>query len=369
MAMPEVLDLCVQLDSLAQDAYQRMAEACPDAEVAHTFELMAKDAHTHVRWWQDLREAWDKGLIPDIVSDSEDLVMNLRGMAEEFSTSLPESYEGKSTRRMLETAARIELCMLDPVFYELIELTDPGGARLRRDAYHRHVNRLVRVIEQGSDQGDLARFLTRVLRRTWSDNITLNMHAMRDPLTGLYNRRGMIDHLRHWLSWAERYGHPVSVILVDVDDFKAINDTYGHATGDRALREVAHCLKRSVRGSDVVVRYGGDEFAIIAPETQGEELRELMGRIVEASCEASVLADDGGAVPLCVSVGAAVTTRTSARTHGMTRGSPTARSDNRRTAEAIDGLLAAADHSLYAAKQRGKNRAGEAVVYEGDRSA
>jgi diguanylate cyclase (GGDEF)-like protein len=386
VSMPEVLDLCVQLDSLAQHAYHDMASACTDAEVAHVFELMAKDGHTHVRWWQDLRDAWDKGLIPDIVSDSESLVMSLRCMAEELPASLPASYDGLSTSRMLEAAAHIELCMLDPVFYELVELTDPGGARLRRGAYDRHVNRLVKAIEEGSDQGDLSQFMTRVLRRTWSDNITLSMHAMRDPLTGLYNRRGMIDHLRHWLSWAERYGRPVAVILIDVDDFKAINDAYGHATGDRALREVAHCLKRSARGSDIVVRYGGDEFAVIAPETEGAGLRDLMQRIVDASCEASVLADDGGAVPLCVSAGAAVTSSAPARAHGMggtgvgasaaagasvAAVAPTAtagRGVDRKAARTIDGLLAAADHSLYEAKQRGKNRAGDPVVY-GGRSA
>ena len=391
MAMPEVLELCIQLDALAYSTYRDMAKVCPDPTVARVFSQMAREARSHVTWWKDLRDAWDKGLIPDIVSDTESLVLNLRSIAEELTRSLPASFEGASTTQMLETAAHIEFYMLDPAFAELIELTDPGAARSHRESYSRHIDRLVTAIERAHEEGDLARFLARVLRRTWSDNLTLSMYAMRDPLTALYNRRGMSVHLRHWLAWANRYGRPVAVLLVDVDDFKAINDTYGHASGDRALKEVAHCLRRSVRTSDIVVRYGGDEFAIIAPETEGDELRHLMQRIVEASCEASALAEDGTALPLRVSVGAAVvtgngwqspegeeTSREAPVGGGKSAGAPPSQPPSRRAAAgrrsghrsggiSLDRLLAAADRSLYAAKAEGKHRAGEPITYRGIR--
>ncbi len=360
MAMPEVLDLCVQLDTFAHATYKSMAKTCPNPAVARVFEQMAKEERAHVRWWKDLRDAWDKGLIPDIVSDTESLVLNLRNIAEELPAALPGSFEDQSTERMLEAAAHIEFYMLDPVFGELIELTDPGGARSHREAYSRHIDRLVTAIEQSYERGDLARLLARVLRRTWNDNLTLSMYAMRDPLTALFNRRGLSAHLRQWLAWAERYGRPISVLLVDVDDFKSINDAYGHATGDRALKEVALTLRRSVRSSDVVVRYGGDEFAIIAPETDGEELRTLMQRIVDSSCEASVLAEDGTPVTLCVSVGAAVVSGEAAEAIAQTRTPAPATGAG---AISMDGLLAAADQSLYAAKAQGKNRAGEPILY------
>jgi len=387
MAMPEVLELCIRLDSLAYSTYRDMAKACADPAVARVFGQMAKEERAHVTWWKELRDAWDKGLIPDVVSDTESLVQNLRSIAEDLNQTLPESFDRISTTRMLEAAAHIEFYMLDPAFAELIELTDPGGARSHRESYSRHIERLVAAIEQAHDEGDLARFLARVLRRTWSDNVTLSMFAMRDPLTALYNRRGMSVHLRHWLAWADRYGRPVAVLLVDVDDFKAINDTFGHATGDRTLKEVAHCLRRSVRGSDIVARYGGDEFAIIAPETEDEELRKLMQRIVEASCEASALAEDGTAVPLRVSVGAAVVTGDGWQSEGEAEGARTssaagrkapagaapkkptrARSKGHRSRGiSMDRLLAEADRSLYTAKAEGKNRAGEPITYQGIR--
>jgi diguanylate cyclase (GGDEF)-like protein len=369
MAMPEVLELCIQLDSLAHSTYRAMSKSCPDQSVARVFAQMAKDESAHVDWWKDLREAWDKGLIPDIISDTESLVLNLRSIAEELDRTRRESWDGATTTQMLEAAAHMEFYMLDPSFADLIELTDPGAARSHRESYSRHIDRLVTAIEHAHEESDLARFLARVLRRAWSDNVTLSLYAMRDPLTALYNRRGMNIHLRHWLAWADRYGRPVAVLLVDVDDFKAINDTYGHASGDRALKEVARCLKRSVRSSDIVVRYGGDEFAIIAPETEGDELRHLMDRIVEASCEASALAEDGAALPLRVSVGAAVVTGNGGQT---AEAAPSAsekapRSTKHSGGISVDRLLAAADHSLYAAKAGGKNRAGEPIAYRGIR--
>lgn len=344
--MREVLEHCIRIDAFAHDTYAAMADVCDDADVAAVFRRMAKEERGHVAWWEDLLEAWDKGLIPDIVSDTEALTMNLRHLAEELPKSVPDSFAGLSADRMLEVAARMEFYLLDPVFGELIEFTDPGGARSHRESYGRHIERLVTAIEVSYGDSDLARFLSRVLRKTWHDNVALAMYATRDPLTALYNRRGMMAHLRHWLAWAERYERPVAVVLIDIDDFKAINDRHGHAVGDSALREIARALARSVRGSDIVVRYGGDEFAIVAPESDLAELHGLMQRVLKTVRSASVLAQDGSRIPLSVSVGGAL--------------ADGAEID---TSISSDALLAAADRSLYAAKLSGKDRAADPALY------
>jgi diguanylate cyclase (GGDEF)-like protein len=135
-------------------------------------------------------------------------------------------------------------------------------------------------------------------------------------------------------------------VLIDVDDFKAINDQYGHAVGDSALREIARGLLRTVRGSDTVVRYGGDEFAIIAPESDLAELTGLMDRVVETVRSASVVAQDGSRVPLSVSVGGSVA-------DGAEIEGPIT----------TDALLAAADRALYGAKRDGKDRAALPAAY------
>ncbi|MET0623951.1 MAG: diguanylate cyclase, partial [Pyrinomonadaceae bacterium] len=103
--------------------------------------------------------------------------------------------------------------------------------------------------------------------------------SMTDALTGLLNRYGLHRALQRELSEARRYARPLSCLLLDIDFFKAVNDTYGHAAGDAALAQAARALTESVRGSDVVCRYGGEEFLVLAPETGVEGARALAEKI------------------------------------------------------------------------------------------
>ena len=103
--------------------------------------------------------------------------------------------------------------------------------------------------------------------------------ASYDSLTGVYNHRYFYERLGQEMSHSQRHGHPLSIAIIDVDELKRINDLYGHLAGDEALRRMGRLLKESVRASDVVARYGGDEFAIIMPETDKEEAEKVITRL------------------------------------------------------------------------------------------
>ncbi len=160
--------------------------------------------------------------------------------------------------------------------------------------------------------------------------------AVIDPLTGLYNRRYLMRHLR---SMMDQDPPPhLSLMLIDVDFFKAVNDAHGHAAGDRALRVVAETLRSNIRAFDTLARYGGEEFVVIMPGAGQEQASQAAERLRDAVAGMPtplVEPAGSGALRLTVSIGVAVS--------GL-------------DADSADGLLAAADGALYAAKRSGRNR-------------
>jgi len=109
--------------------------------------------------------------------------------------------------------------------------------------------------------------------------------AILDPLTGLYNRRFSEEHLRKEIARAERRGDPLIVLLLDLDNFKGINDRFGHSAGDLVLKEFARRLNKAIRGSDIAVRLGGDEFLVILPECPPEKMAAVLSRLSDFEIE------------------------------------------------------------------------------------
>jgi len=107
------------------------------------------------------------------------------------------------------------------------------------------------------------------------------LSSITDSLTGLYNRHYLIETGNKAYVNAQRYGYPLSCAVIDLDRFKSINDRYGHAIGDRILKDFAHCMRQSTREGDFVYRYGGEEFVLLLPHTDGEEAKELLERLRE----------------------------------------------------------------------------------------
>lgn len=174
--------------------------------------------------------------------------------------------------------------------------------------------------------------LFRVLReRVYSLIERLSDAARTDPLTGVLNRRGFAALLELEMSRSDRTGRDVVLVLGDLDGFKALNDSLGHAAGDRMLSEVARTLATSARRIDVVARVGGDEFAIVAADTELRNASQLAARVIRMVEQTSKR--EGW--PLSISLGLARYPR-----DGTT----------------IDDLLRAADQSLYRAKRERSGR-------------
>ena len=160
---------------------------------------------------------------------------------------------------------------------------------------------------------------------------------MTDGLTGLYNRRSMEALLQREVALAERHGHSLSAVMIDLDEFKQINDLYGHAAGDHLLKSFADCVRITLRKTDLAFRYGGDEFVIVLPQTPIGQAEQVVSKLRQAFAAV----DFSHAITKLdrqptLSIG--VAERLPA--HGIAT---------------LDSLLSAADHALYEAKMANRN--------------
>jgi two-component system cell cycle response regulator len=186
----------------------------------------------------------------------------------------------------------------------------------------------------------LARVRTQLRRKRYTerlrDNVQLSIEmAISDPLTGLYNRRYLESHLVTLLDQATKRGTPLCVLMLDIDFFKSVNDTFGHDAGDEVLKEFATRIKKSIRGIDLASRLGGEEFVIVMPETDLAIATMVGERLCRRVASDPFALDQGRQrVELTTSVGVAAL-----------------KSD-----DTVTSVIKRADQALYRAKRGGRNR-------------
>jgi diguanylate cyclase (GGDEF)-like protein len=220
-----------------------------------------------------------------------------------------------------------ELLSREPKLAQLGGRSDEVGTLMRSFS-----NMLGTVEQQAIDINTFAMRLDAAYRELEATNAKLKETSFKDEVTGLYNRRFFSLRLEEEISRFRRFNHPVSVVVLDLDGFKSVNDEFGHAVGDETLRDIGQILMKHSRGINVVSRYGGDEFAVLLVETSKSGARLYADRIRQVVA-------------------------TFAYSHGKrvtaSFGVASLPDDEASTSEE---LFRAADEALYAAKRAGKNQ-------------
>lgn len=212
-----------------------------------------------------------------------------------------------------------------------------------------NVERLVRALDMGVNDYVvrpieryelMARVRTQLRHRRYQERLRVSLHAslelaVTDPLTGLHNRRYMTNHLTTQVDTCGTKDKHVCLLILDIDFFKQVNDTYGHPAGDEVLKEFATRLKANVRGIDLPCRFGGEEFVVVMPDTDVGFASSIAERLREQVADAPFKIPDGSYIDVTVSIGVA-----------STLGSQ----------DTVEALLERADQALYRAKREGRNR-------------
>lgn len=287
-----------------------------------------------------------------LVADDDPVTRRkLRGLLQYLDHDPVEAADGREAWDILDGADAPDLVILDWMMPALTGLEI--CRRLRSSARRSYayvlmltardlMDDLVEAMESGADDYLRKPFDLRELRvrvraaeRMLAAQDELRARAVTDDLTGLLNRRGVLDRLGHELALSRRDGRPLSIAVIDVDRFKAVNDAYGHAVGDEVLQEVGRRMQAELRGYDDLGRHGGEEFAAILPGCDASGARSVAERMRRSICVEPVRTSAG---PIAVSVSAGVAGADPAVTDDVTR------------------LLARADRALYLAKHGGRNR-------------
>jgi diguanylate cyclase (GGDEF)-like protein/PAS domain S-box-containing protein len=212
----------------------------------------------------------------------------------------------------------------------IVPFTDAWGKVTRHVCLGSDISDAIKLSEQLENERRLRSELARL-------NATLLTHANTDPLTGLSNRRGFDHFAQEALAASRQLARPMSVLMLDLDHFKQVNDTHGHAAGDAVLQEMARRWSGLIRGSDLLARLGGEEFCLLLPNTTSRQARQVAEKLRQA-CAASPVEWSSGEMQqrlaVTVSIGLALVT----------------------DAATMDQRLRQADEAMYQAKHEGRNR-------------
>lgn len=315
LSLTASLELPAVLDAILANILQLM----PDAEDAHIY-LYDKDQLTFGgAHWRDGKKGveWSTprqdGLTFTVARTGEQIIVpNMR--LHPLFVNTPSNWQGAIVGLPLKFGERVVGVMT-------IALEEP----------HYFLETELRVLRLLADQAAVgienARLYDQVQRL-----------AVTDPLTGCYNRRGFTQIANAELARASRFDHSVSMLMIDIDHFKLVNDAHGHAMGDRILIALVECCRRSLRSVDIIGRHGGEEFVVLLPETDSN-LASMIAERLRAAVEKIIVTVDGKDIRISISVGVA--------------------SMDPRTSN-LDLLIAHADQAQYRAKQAGRN---SVVVY------
>ncbi|PCI59598.1 MAG: PleD family two-component system response regulator [Kordiimonadales bacterium] len=220
----------------------------------------------------------------------------------------------------------------------ILVMVDDGNTKLLVRALEMGVNDyVVRPVDR---MEFLARVKTQLKRKKYADQLWENFHlsmqlATTDAVTGLYNRHYLTSHMDTRMQAAHNSGKPLSVMMMDIDHFKVVNDTHGHAIGDIVLKEFANRVAKNIRGVDLAARYGGEEFVVMMPETPTDWAYMIADRLREEVCENLFdVGLDTGSIGISVSIGVATSEK----------------------GQSPAQLLEEADKALYTAKANGRNK-------------
>jgi diguanylate cyclase (GGDEF)-like protein len=330
----DILSTCLSLDKKASRIYAHFSKSAKDKQIKAFWKDMSEQEQEHVRFWAKVLTMAQNGMIPQVFDRPYELREELKGMSSNIDMLVKRSKRIQNTTDAFLVAYRVEFFMLHPEFQSLFHfikavLNEPTPG----DEYEAHLQGFINALHQYGKVSPELEFLGETILRFREVSEQLALQSYIDFLTGILNRRGLFNTIIPLAYLAQRNNSNVGIMMIDIDHFKRVNDTYGHQTGDDVLKSVALMIKSSIRSSDIIGRYGGEEFLVYLSPVNPDSLPEIAEKIrfsIEKSSEISA--------PITVSIGVS---------SGIIKGG---------VEKEVAKLIKRADTYLYVAKNSGRNK-------------
>jgi diguanylate cyclase (GGDEF)-like protein len=264
---------------------------------------MAAEGQTHLEYWQQLKtlSAFEK--LPETFEDPDHIISELEERNEQIQALQGQWEKDQTVGSAFVIAYRLESYKLHPAFRTLFQSFRPmteGEFPQEKDLDETNINAFVTALRKYGESTPELELVGETLQRLWDQNKVLSEQSMLDSLSGLFNRRGFFVMARQMAYLSKRNRIEIALLVVEIDNFKAINELHGPQKGDDIIKAVADRLQATLRKSDLIARYGGDEFIILLPDTS-----ESGGVAAAEKIRRTVAKARPMGVPITVSIGVA----------------------------------------------------------------
>lgn len=327
----DLLKLCLEIDRSMLEMYRRISSFADHPELKAFWSDIIRDEDSHLHFWQSVIDLkYPDGFLGD-AGELRCKYRHLRRMFLRLKRMYHDFQRYDSREQELFLAYTGELYLFDPVFIEILYSLVPLSGKMCR-SYGRHTMKFIHAMRRfGNKDSSVIELSGEILRNLYDLNLRLYRESVTDSLTGLLNRRGFFRSSVPYLALAGRRHAVSAVLILDLDHFKRVNDSYGHSAGDTVLKTVADLIRSGVRSTDLVGRYGGEEFILLCSPVCINSLETLCERLRER-----IEKHSGGesGIPVTVSIGGAL---------------------GRIDESGVLDLIFLADSNLFKAKDKGRN--------------
>ncbi|MCX7943094.1 MAG: diguanylate cyclase [Deltaproteobacteria bacterium] len=330
----KITERCLKLEEMAFEIYRDISQIFHEKELSRFFRDMANDEVEHIEFWKNVKALVETGAIKDILDNKDELLNELIKTIEVVERMKNDLKSMSDTKKIFVLTFYLETYIMRPSF-GLIFYFVKNVSTIKNpiDTYQFHLERFINQFRRQNIEYIEITSIANIIFQLYMENVQLSKLSYVDVLSGLLNRRGLFSSLYTLAHILSRNGNPSGLIMIDIDNFKDINDEYGHQVGDQIISSIGSIIRACIRGSDIAGRYGGEEFLIFLPDVK----KNMVTRIAD-NIRVKVEEEMSSRFSVTISGGCAFVDKIT------------------NPEEDIRKLIKQADDNLYISKKGGKNR-------------